>query len=214
MSDPRDMQARSGFHERTLRRHDLRADPIEQFRSWLSDAERARIPLPNAMSLATADANGRPSARHVLLRGLDERGFTFFTNLASRKGRDLAENPHASIVFLWKELDRQVGASGAVSSLTREESSAYFATRPRAAKIGAWASRQSEILADRAELEERVQAADGRFPGEDVPLPGFWGGFALRAETIEFWQGREDRLHDRFRYARDAGGWRIDRLSP
>lgn len=214
MTDPRDMQAPSGFHERSLRRDDLDPDPVAQFRSWLSDAERARIDLPNAMGLATSDAAGRPSVRHVLLRGLDERGFSFFTNLASRKGRELAENPHASVVFLWKELDRQVGASGTVTPMSRGDSEAYFATRPRAARIGTWASRQSEVLVDRRELEARVAAAEARFSGEDVPLPDFWGGFLLRPETIEFWQGRESRLHDRFRYTRQDGGWHIDRLFP
>ena len=208
------MQAPSGFHERRLSRDDLDPDPIVQFRSWLSEADRAQIPLPNAMGLATADAEGRPSVRHVLLRGLDERGFAFFTNHTSRKGRELAENPHAAIVFLWKELDRQVSASGSVSPLSREESAIYFASRPRAARIGAWASRQSAVLDDREELQARVAAVEARFPADDVPLPEFWGGFVLRPEWFEFWQGRESRLHDRFRYARDQNRWHIERLYP
>ena len=208
------MQAPSGFHERRLSHDDLDPDPIVQFRSWLSEADRAQIPLPNAMGLATADAEGRPSVRHVLLRGLDERGFAFFTNHTSRKGRELAENPHAAIVFLWKELDRQVSASGSVSPLSREESAVYFASRPRAARIGAWASRQSAVLGDREELQARVAAVEARFPADDVPLPEFWGGFVLRPEWFEFWQGRESRLHDRFRYAREQNRWHIERLYP
>jgi pyridoxamine 5'-phosphate oxidase len=209
------MQAPSGSHDHELHRRDLDPDPIAQFRAWLDEAERAPIPLPNAMALATADAAGRPSVRHVLLRGLDDRGFAFFTNHGSRKARQLAVNPHAAVVFLWKGLDRQVNATGIVEALSREESEAYFRTRPRGAQIGAWASRQSEVLTRRDELTDRVGAIEERFAGSEVPLPGFWGGFVLRPDAIEFWQGRESRLHDRFRYSRDLGSiWRIDRLSP
>ncbi|MEX0989360.1 MAG: pyridoxamine 5'-phosphate oxidase [Actinomycetota bacterium] len=214
MTDPRDMRAPSGFHERELRRRDLDPDPIAQFRTWLADAEGAGATLPNAMGLATADASGRPSARHVLLRGLDERGFTFYTNHDSRKGRQLAENPNAAIVFLWKELDRQVTSTGTVRTLSREESEAYFRGRPRTAQLGAWASHQSAVLPDRSLLEDRAREAERRFVDGDVPLPDFWGGFVLSPETIEFWQGRNDRLHDRFRYTSSASGWEIDRLSP
>jgi pyridoxamine 5'-phosphate oxidase len=215
MSDPRAMNAPSGFHDDLpLRREDLLDDPIEQFRRWLGDAESAGIPLPNAMAVATADAEGRPSVRHVLLRGIDERGFTFFTNYDSRKGRQLAENPHAGLVFLWKLLDRQVNATGTAERVDPAESDAYFATRPREARLGAWASAQSSVLESREELERRVAEADERFAGTEVPRPPNWGGFVVRPDTVEFWQGRRSRLHDRFRYAREDAGWRIDRLSP
>lgn len=216
MSDPRDMQAPSGLHDdRPLDLEDLLEDPIAQFRDWLGDAERAGVVLPNAMAVATADARGGPSVRHVLLRGIDEHGFVFYTNRESRKGRQLAENPHAALVFLWKELDRQVNVTGSVTPTTDEESNAYFATRPRDAQLGAWASRQSEVLGDREELEARLPALEQRFPGA-VRRPPYWGGYRVIPETIELWQGRRHRLHDRFRYTRDTGprGWRIERLSP
>ena len=209
------MNAPSGFHDDLpLRRENLLDDPMEQFRRWLGDAEAAGIPLPNAMAVATADAEGRPSVRHVLLRGIDERGFTFFTNYDSRKGRQLAENPHAGLVFLWKLLDRQVNATGRAERVDPAESDAYFATRPREARLGAWASAQSSVLESREELERRVAEADERFAGAEVPRPPNWGGFVVRPNTVEFWQGRRSRLHDRFRYSREDGGWRVDRLSP
>jgi len=217
MTDPKDMRAPSGLHEdRSLDRADLRADPIEQFGRWLADAESAGVPLPNAMGLATADARGRPSVRHVLLRGVDARGFSFFTNHDSRKGHQLAENPHAGLVFLWKQLDRQISITGDVERLDPGESDAYFETRPREAQLGAWASRQSEVLESREALDARMGEADGRFH-DAVPRPPHWGGYLLRPDTVEFWQGRRHRLHDRFRYERDAeaeDGWRIERLFP
>ncbi len=211
------MRAPSGFHEdRPLDRSDLLADPIELFGRWLADAEGAGVPLPNAMAVATADADGRPSVRHVLLRGVDERGFEFFTNYRSRKGRQLADNPHAGLVFLWKELDRQVNVTGSVIRSSAEASDAYFATRPRDAQLGAWASHQSEVLTGRDELEARLAEGEARYPGA-VPRPPHWGGFLVSPEAIEFWQGRRHRLHDRFRFtAGSAPGdpWRIERLSP
>ena len=217
MTDPRDLRAPSGFHnDEPLERDDLRDDPIEQLRAWLADAEAAGVPLPNAMAVATAGSDGRPSVRQVLLRGIDERGLVFFTNYESRKGRELAENPSAGLVFLWKELDRQVAVRGGVEPVTGDESDAYFATRPRDAQLGAWASRQSSVLAHRSELDAAVTAADARFPG-DVPRPPYWGGYLITPDTFEFWQGRRHRLHDRFRYSRTSagpGGWRIERLSP
>ena len=216
MTDPRNMRAPTGFHQdRALDRDDLLDDPLAQFLRWLTDAEAAGVPLPNAMGVATADADGRPSVRHVLLRGVDERGFEFFTNYDSRKGRQLAANPHAGLVFLWKELDRQVNVTGRVSRSSEASSDAYFAARPRDAQLGAWASRQSAVLGGREELEAQIAEAAARFPGE-VPRPPFWGGFLVHPETIEFWQGRQHRLHDRFRYARAASGeaWHIERLSP
>ena len=216
-TDPSRMQAPTGFHhDRPLDRRDLLDDAIAQFRRWLTEAERAGIALPNAMALATADADSTPSVRHVLLRGIDEEGFRFFTNHDSRKGRELAANPRAALVFLWKDLDRQVSVTGSVERLPDHESDAYFASRPRDAQLGAWASHQSQVLRDRAELEERLAENDARFPGE-VPRPPNWGGYLLRPATVEFWQGRRHRLHDRFRYRRDdedIGAWRVERLNP
>ena len=203
--------------DRSLSVGDLQDDPIEQFRRWLREAEEAEVSLPNAMALATADARGRPSVRHVLLRSLDERGLVFYTNHDSRKGRELSENPRAALTILWKELNRQVSVTGGVDRVSREESEAYFRTRPREARIGAWASRQSQPLGSREELDRRFEELSERYPGEDVPLPPFWGGFRLEPDAIEFWQGRAFRLHDRFRYERDhsaANGWRLERLSP
>ena len=188
-----------------------------QFRRWFEDAEAESIHLANAVALATADAQGRPAVRHVLLRGFDDRGFTFYTNYDSRKARHLAENPYAAFALLWKELDRQVCVAGRVGRTSAEESDAYFATRPREARIGAWASRQSSVLETREELMERFVEIDAAYPGDEVPRPSFWGGFRLEPGTIEFWQARAFRLHDRFRYTRDEAeptGWRLERLSP
>jgi pyridoxamine 5'-phosphate oxidase len=217
-ADPRAIRSPTGAHGAgPLDRDDLDDDPFVQFRRWFDDAVRAEVPLPNAMALATAGADGRPSVRHVLLRGIDEHGFCFFTNRDSRKGRELAENPHAGLVLLWKRLDRQVTVTGRVERTSEAGSDAYFAERPRGAQLGAWASPQSSVLADRAELERRVADAEARFHGADVPRPPSWGGFRIVPDELEFWQGREHRLHDRFRYARDdgsPGGWRIERLSP
>jgi pyridoxamine 5'-phosphate oxidase len=208
----------AGSHEhRTLERADLLDDPIEQFLAWLADAEATGIPLPNAVALATADAEGRPTVRHVLLRSADDRGFVFYTNRESRKGWQLEENPHAAIVVLWRELDRQVSLTGRVGRVADDESDAYFATRPREAQVGAWASPQSAVIADRDELERKVAEVASRFAGADVPRPAHWGGYRLVPDSIEFWQGRAFRLHDRFRYERDTAaptGWRVDRLAP
>ena len=169
----------------------------------------------NACTLATADREGRPSARVVLLKGLDPRGFTFFTHYNSRKGRELAENPHAALVFYWAELERQVCVSGTVSRLSREESETYFRTRPKGSRLSAWATKQSEPVENRAVLDARWAKAQAQYPGEDVPMPEHWGGYVLSPSSIEFWQGRPSRLHDRFRYLRQPDdSWRIDRLSP
>jgi pyridoxamine 5'-phosphate oxidase len=212
------MRAASGFHpDRTLERDDLMNDPFAQFLRWLEDAEAEGVPLPNAMALATAGGDGRPSVRHVLLRGLDARGFVFYTNRDSRKGRELADNPNAALVFLWKELDRQVSIGGPVELVSDEESDAYFAGRPRDAQLGAWASSQSSVLESRAQLEHRLAEAEARYHGQDVPRPAFWGGYRVVPASIEFWQGRAFRLHDRFRYTRDdaeATGWLVERLAP
>jgi len=193
---------------------DVTDDPIEYFKRWFEDAKRSGLFLPEAVCLATATDAGAPSARMMLLKGVDQRGFVFFTNYESRKGDELAANPRAALVFHWAILERQVRVEGRVARITEAESETYFRSRPRGSRIGAWASRQSAPLAERAELERRVREIEGRYPGEDVPLPPFWGGFRLAPERIEFWQGRIDRLHDRLRYTRSDDAWIVERLSP
>lgn len=190
------------------------ANPIRQFDAWFKQALDARLPEPNTMTLATVDARGYPSARIVLIKGADERGFVFFTNYESRKGLDLATNPHASLLFYWIELERQVRIEGTVVKTSAEESDMYFNSRPLGSRIGAWASEQSRPLESRALLEARESSFSERF-GETPPRPPHWGGYRLVPDTIEFWQGRPSRLHDRILYTREsAQGWRISRLSP
>ncbi len=193
---------------------DLDPDPIVQVRTWLEDAEAAGVVLPNAMALATVDADGAPSVRHVLLRHVTDAGITFFTNRTSRKGRELAANPRAACTLYWRELDRQVCIRGDVRELSTADSDAYFATRPRDAQLGAWASEQSRPLADRATLERRVEEARERHANHDVPRPEHWGGYLITPFEVECWQGRPYRLHDRFRYTRADSGWRLERLYP
>lgn len=190
-------------------------DPLERFRAWQDEAAEAGVTLPEAMTLATADEAGRPSARTVLLKGVDERGFVFFTNYESRKGRQLAANPHAALTFLWHtEPRRQVLVTGTVEKVPRSESEAYFESRDPGSRLGAWASRQSAPLASREELETAFTETEARF-GEDVPLPDWWGGYVLRPDTIEFWESRPNRLHERIRYARAKdGSWSAALLSP
>ncbi len=197
-----------------LRAEGLAPDPVGQFLAWFRDAETEGVRLPETMVLATAGADGVPSARAVLLKGVDERGFAFFTNLESRKARELGENPRAALVFHWPALGRQVRVEGLVSRVHDAEAEAYFATRPRGSQIGAWASPQSAVLASREELEQRVAESEAAHPGGDVPLPPFWGGYRVEPDAVEFWQHRESRLHDRLRYRRTADGWAVDRLAP
>jgi len=198
----------------TLDERDVDADPIRQFERWFADAAAARVLEPNAMTLSTATRDGVPSARIVLLKGVDANGFAFYTDYRSRKGAELAENPLAALTFLWKEIERQVRITGSVSRVSTQESDAYFRTRPLGSRLGAWASHQSAVLASREELEARVQDVIGRFPDGDVPLPPHWGGFRVAPDEIELWQGRPDRLHDRLLYRRGERGWEISRLSP
>lgn len=193
---------------------DLGPDPIVRFVAWLEEARAAGIAFPEAAALATSDADGRSAVRHVLVKVVDEHGFTFFTNRESRKGRHLAENPSAALAFYWREIDRQVCVTGHASPVDDAESEAYFRTRPREARIGAWASRQSRPVGSRDELDAAFEAMQARFPGDDVPLPPHWGGYRLEPASIEFWMGREHRLHDRFRYERDGRLWRLERLWP
>ncbi|MGH2754310.1 MAG: pyridoxamine 5'-phosphate oxidase [Actinomycetota bacterium] len=196
-----------------LSESDLDPDPFRLFTLWLEKALDAHPGWPNAMTLATADATGRPSARMVLLKGVDEKGFTFFTNYDSRKGRDLEQNPYAALVFHWPVLERQVRSEGPVVKLRRGESEEYFRTRPLGSRHAAWASPQSSVVPGRDVLEEGLAEA-GELFGEDVPIPPRWGGYRLTPEVFEFWQSRKNRLHDRFRYRRTAGGWKIERLAP
>ena len=197
-----------------LRESDAAADPIEQFRTWLSAALAEGIPEPNAMVVATADADARPSARTVLLKGVDDRGFAFFTNRLSRKARELAGTPAAAAVFPWITIRRQVTVRGAVVQIDDAESDAYFATRPRGSQLAAWASEQSAVLDARETLEAQLRAVEERFGDEPVPRPAHWGGYRIVPDEVEFWQGRPDRLHDRLRYARTSHGWTRERLWP
>jgi pyridoxamine 5'-phosphate oxidase len=199
----------------TLDESMLPAEPMELFDQWMGDVLRERLPEPTAMVLATVSADLRPRARMVLLKGAGQDGFTFYTNRTSRKGTDLVEVPRACLLFPWHALHRQVIVEGEVTPLSTADSEPYFRSRPRGSQLGAWASRQSTVLSSRAELEDRYAELDQRWPeGTEVPMPEFWGGYRLVPERIEFWQGRPSRLHDRFRYERDAAAWTVSRLSP
>lgn len=193
----------------------MTGDPMTQFARWMADAEAQGVPEPTAMVLATISAEGRPRARTVLLKAHDQAGFTFYSNRTSRKGRDLAANPQACVVFPWYAMGRQVTAEGSVRIMSKADSEPYYRSRPRGSQIGAWASRQSQVIESRAELQDRVAELEQRWaPPAVVPMPDFWGGYVLMPETVEFWQAGTFRLHDRLRYRRHDDGWTIERLSP
>jgi len=198
-----------------LDEEDFGPDPISEVARWLAQAVAAGIPNAEAAALATATGDGRPSVRFVLVRGIDERGFAFYTNTESRKGRELAENSRAALALYWADLGRQVRVTGQVEPVSREETEAYFRTRPAGNRLAAWASRQSEVIASREVLAQRFAEVAERYAGDDIPLPPFWGGYRLSPVEVELWEHRESRLHDRLLYTRlPDGGWRIDRLEP
>jgi pyridoxamine 5'-phosphate oxidase len=204
---------RTEYGQGSLNESTVAAEPLAQFRDWYQQALTAAVPEPNAMTLATA-ADGLPSARIVLLKGVDDRGFLFFTDYRSQKGSELERNPQAALVFFWQPLERQVRVVGSVERVSRSESEAYFESRPEGSKLGAWTSWQSRVIADRTVLERSLAEVTARFQGQPVPCPPEWGGYRVIPDAVEFWQGRENRLHDRVRFRRDAGRWHRDRLSP
>ncbi len=205
---------RKEYHHASLSEADLAKVPFVQFRHWFDEALARNLPEPNAMTLATAKPDGRPSARIVLLKGYDERGFVFYTNYLSRKGRELEQNPFASLTFFYPTMERQIRVEGSVMKLSAEESDAYFASRPLGSQLGALASRQSEVVADRNVFDSRLAELEALAATEILPRPDHWGGFRVVPESLEFWQGRPNRLHDRLRYTRQGGTWQIDRLEP
>ncbi|MEM9379745.1 MAG: pyridoxamine 5'-phosphate oxidase [Planctomycetota bacterium] len=215
MADHDIKNLRQDYDRGTLDEREIGADPIAAFQAWMKTALSAEVEEPHAASLATADAEGRPSARIVLCRGFDERGFAFYTNYGGRKALDIEASPFAALCFFWQPLERQVRIEGPVARVSAEESDAYFASRPRDSRIGAWASPQSRVLGGREELEQMLEETRARFEGvEDVPRPEDWGGFRISPERIEFWQGRPSRLHDRILFERGADGWTRSRLAP
>lgn len=205
---------RKEYMQEGLSRKDMDADPIIQFERWYQQAEQSNHPYPNAMSLATAGADNLPTIRTVLLKLFDQQGFVFFTNYNSDKARQLTENPQAGLLFHWLELERQVKISGTVEKISTAQSLKYFSTRPRGSQIGAWTSDQSQSISSRAFLEAQLSKMKKRFSNGEIPLPDFWGGYRVIPQTIEFWQGRESRLHDRFEYRRSNDQWQMQRLAP
>jgi pyridoxamine 5'-phosphate oxidase len=213
--DPETLAAlRREYGDAGLGRSDLAPDPHTMFERWLGEAVDAPLHEPNAMVVSTVSAEGQPSSRMVLLKAVDERGFVFYTNYESRKADELSANSHASLLFPWHDLQRQVRVQGHAEKVTQQESEAYFASRPRGSQLGAWASPQSSVVASREELEALLRETESRFEGHDVPLPDTWGGFRVVPETVEFWQGRHGRMHDRLVYRRTAEGWEVVRLAP
>ncbi len=206
---------RQDYLREGLNRKDLRADPMDQFRLWLDDAIRVELPEPNAMVLATVDASGCPSQRTVLLKALDHRGLVFFTNYESRKSKEIGANPRVSLHFLWVPLERQVAIVGRAERISMGESLRYFASRPRGSQLGAWVSQQSAVITSRKLLELKLEELKRKFADGEIPLPSFWGGYRVVPETVEFWKGRTNRLHDRFCYQRGPdGAWGVERLAP
>ncbi|OKK16872.1 pyridoxamine 5'-phosphate oxidase [Streptomyces sp. CB00455] len=211
--DPATM--REQYRSEIVAEESLAADPMRQFARWFQQAADAHVFEPNAMIVSTATPDGRPSSRTVLLKQFDEGGFVFFTNYGSRKGRELAENPHIALLFPWHPIARQVAVTGTASPIGRDETAAYFRSRPHGSQLGAWASEQSTVIGSRDELDRRYAELAARYPqGEQVPVPPQWGGLRVTPREVEFWQGHENRLHDRLRYTREASGWRIERLCP
>jgi pyridoxamine 5'-phosphate oxidase len=204
---------RKDYALKTLEEKDAASDPMQFFGLWMVEAIHAQVPEPTAMNLSTVDERGRPAARIVLLKGVDKRGFVFYTNYESRKGRELAARPHAALTFLWKELERQVRIEGTVEKVSPQESQEYFATRPLGSRIGAWASPQSQVIENRGWLERRWEAFDAQY-GENPPLPPHWGGYRVKPDYLEFWQGRRSRLHDRIAYTLRDTAWSVSRLAP
>ena len=205
---------RQDYSKKTLNEEDIQKDVMGQFTKWWQEALDSQIEEVNAMTLATATLDGKPSARVVLLKGYDEKGFVFFTNYNSNKGKQIAENPFVCLVFFWKELERQVRIEGTISRVSAEESDAYFGSRPVGSRIGAWASPQSKVIPKRQVIEENVVELEKSFGGKEIDRPPFWGGYRVKPLVVEFWQGRSSRLHDRFQYTLEEGGWKIERLAP
>jgi pyridoxamine 5'-phosphate oxidase len=207
-------RVRKEYSRHSLDELDVDLNPFVQFQQWFAQAIKAELPEPSAMALATATPDGRPSARMVLLKGFDERGFVFYTNYEGRKSAELAENPQAAVLFFWVELERQVRIEGTVEKTSKQESEEYFKTRPLDSRLSAWASKQSSIIPSRSFLEQKMSDLELRYGHREIPLPPFWGGFRIQPQIFEFWQGRENRLHDRVRYMLQGGVWHIERLSP
>lgn len=205
---------RHDFAKQTLDKKDVNTNPVLQFEKWFKEAVEAKVNEPNAMTVATATADGKPSARIVLLRNFDETGFVFYTNYTSRKGGEILKNPYATLLFFWPELERQVRIEGKLKKQSAEESDKYFNSRPRESKLGAWTSEQSRVVASRKALDEEYEKVSQKYPGENVPRPIYWGGYILEPTAIEFWQGRPSRLHDRLFYTKEKESWKIERLAP